>query len=348
MNTRIRPNNATPTTERCVTSYPVRRAYKPGVVYPPAVPGVERSIDIHTHSHEGNQDALALAQLASQSKMRGLLFKTIGAIAGDYRPANDIAIVNEQLQRWAEETGIEPIDCWVGFGVAMDNKPISVQRVRQNIDDGVKAIWLPVFNHANTLSMVGGKPIWWDKTADPADHTEPLPWEEALKVGQYLLDERGRLKNDIKDIIRIVADSDAALFFGHATHKEQWQIADFGQSVGLKRMVVDHPFSPFINLTIEEMNDLKTRGVTMNFTFDELSPLLGVDPAKMYAAIRAVGVEHCTLSSDAGEPLFPHSVECMRLIRGYMSAFGMNDDELETLCVINPARIVGIPVPVAA
>jgi hypothetical protein len=35
-----------------------------------------------------------------------------------------------------------------------------------------------------------------------------------------------------------------------------------------------------------------------------------------------------TNSSDAGEPLFPDSVEAMRLVRGYMEAFGLNQDEL--------------------
>ena len=75
---------------------------------------------------------------------------------------------------------------------------------------------------------------------------------------------------------------------------------------------------------------------------DELSPLLGVDPARMYEAIRAVGVEHVTLSSDAGEPLFPHTVECMRLIRSYMAAFGLTEDELRMVSITNPARIVGV------
>ncbi|HVL35442.1 MAG TPA: hypothetical protein VM489_07230, partial [Burkholderiales bacterium] len=67
-----RNNNATPTVERCVTSYPARRAFRPGVVYPPAVPGVKNAIDIHCHAHEGQQDALALAKLASESGMKGI------------------------------------------------------------------------------------------------------------------------------------------------------------------------------------------------------------------------------------------------------------------------------------
>ena len=57
------------------------------------------------------------------------------------------------------------------------------------------------------------------------------------------------------------------------------------------------------------MKEAGAADLWLNFTFDELSPLLGIDPANMYKAIRTVGPEHCTLSSDAGEPLFPNSVE---------------------------------------
>ncbi len=63
----------------------------------------------------------------------------------------------------------------------------------------------------------------------------------------------------------------------------------------------------------------------------------------MYAAIREVGVEHFTLSSDAGEPLFPNSVEAMRLIRSYMEAFGLSESELYRVCTINPTHVVGAP-----
>jgi hypothetical protein len=61
----------------------------------------------------------------------------------------------------------------------------------------------------------------------------------------------------------------------------------------------------------------------------------------MYDAIRAVGPEHVTLSSDAGEPLFPNTVECIRLIRGYMRAFGLTEEEIHMVSEINPARVIG-------
>ena len=64
----------------------------------------------------------------------------------------------------------------------------------------------------------------------------------------------------------------------------------------------------------------------------------------MYKAIRTIGPEHCTLSSDAGEPLFPNSVESLRLLRNYMGAIGCTRDELYTMCTANPSFIVGFEI----
>ena len=330
---------ATPTEERCITSYPVRRAYAPGVIYPPEITTVVDAIDIHCHAHANQQDALSLAKYASRSGMKGILYKTI---AGRNESAKAVRDIDDELRRWAEVEDVTPIHCWSGALMANDNAPPSAAFVNTQIDAGVTALWLPVFNHANTLNRVGGKPIWWDPDADPSDHTKPLPWDEALRIGHYLLNDAGTLKDDVREIVRIVYDRDVALFFGHATHKEIFLLAEEVARIGYGRAVIDHPFSPFVDLDVDQMKELTSVGITLNFTYDELSPLLGVDPAKMYAAIRSVGVEHCTLSSDAGEPLFPNSVECIRLIRGFMEAFGLNQDELLQVCTVNPAKVVGL------
>ena len=67
-----KPNYSTPSAVRSVTSYPARRGFKQAV--DPAldhVVGVEDAIDIHCHAHEGQQDALGVAKLASKSGMTG-------------------------------------------------------------------------------------------------------------------------------------------------------------------------------------------------------------------------------------------------------------------------------------
>lgn len=328
-----------PTAARFLKSYEVRRAFYGPIQYPPDVPGVDDAIDIHCHADEGQQDALAVARHASKSGMRGILFKTI---VGRYQPAEAIRRVQEELNRWCDNEGVRPITCWAGYNVASRKEPPSPKATEEQLKAGVKGIWMPVAMHANTLSKIGGRKRWWDPSAGRHELTPALPWEEALKVGHYLLDEQGNLKPAIREIIHRVVDHDAALFFGHATHAEIFAMAEEIERFHFRRAVVDHPFSPFVDLSPQQMKQLGQIGIYLNFTYDEISPLLGVDPFEMYQAIRAIGVEHVTLSSDAGEPLFPNSVECIRQMRAYMEAFGLSKQEVRQVSALNPAAVVGL------
>ncbi len=325
---------STPTRERCVTSYAARTQYKPGEIHPPHIK-VKDAIDIHCHAHEGQQNPYDLVRRASLAEMRGILFKTI---AGE-NPAAAVRSVQDDLNRWVEKERVEPVRCWAGYVCGQRMEPVSAKTVLHMIESGVIAIWLPVFTHANTMTTVGTYRRFVDG-ANASGWTGPIPWEKALTLGHNNLDETGKLKPEVRDIVRICADKGTALFFGHATHKEIYKLAEEVEKVGLKRAVIDHPFSPFLNVSPKQMNELSRAGILFNFTWDELSPLIGVDPQIMYNAIRSVGPAHFTLSSDAGEPLFPDSVEALRLVRGYMEAFGLTQDELYTVCTRNPAKVV--------
>ncbi|HEY3152656.1 MAG TPA: DUF6282 family protein [Candidatus Binatia bacterium] len=327
---------STPTHERCVTSYAARTQYKPGTIHPPHIK-VKDAIDIHCHAHEGQQDAFDLARRASLAEMKGLLFKSI---PGE-DPAKAVRDVQEDVNCWSDKEGVKPITCWAGYVCGRQTAPVSAKTVSSMIDGGVRAIWLPVFNHAITLSTVGTYRHTIEGSNANGWHG-PLPWDKAVTLGHYNLNNNGELKTEVKEIVRICADRNVALFFGHATHKEIYKLAEEVDKVGLKRAVIDHPYSPFLNVSPQMMKELSPVGILFNFTWDELSPLLGVDPQIMYNTIREVGPEHFTLSSDAGEPLFPDSVEAMRLVRGYMEAFGLNKDELYTVCTRNPAKVVGL------
>jgi hypothetical protein len=141
---------STPTHERCVTSYAARTQYKPGTVHPPYIK-VKDAIDIHCHAHEGQQDPYDLARRASLAEMKGLLFKSI---PGE-DPVKATRDVQEDVNRWADKESVTPITCWAGYVCGRQTAPVSAKTVSEMIDRGVTAIWLPVFNHAITLSTVG-------------------------------------------------------------------------------------------------------------------------------------------------------------------------------------------------
>ncbi|HWC79141.1 MAG TPA: DUF6282 family protein [Pseudonocardiaceae bacterium] len=335
-----RPNNAPH--DRFLSSYKARMRYHAEILKPPAVHGVKDAVDIHCHAHEGQQDALSIAKLASASGMKGLLFKSMPGmnrpdLAG---PAEMVRGVAGELHKWCEEMDIEPIRMWAGW-ISTDTRGLTVpEAAKKQLATGISAIWMPVFRSANTLSKVGGKAIWFDKNADPDAWSDPLPWAEALKFGNYTLDEHGKLKPEYKEVFRLAADHDVMISFAHATHAEIEAMAEEVRELGITKAVIDHPFSPFLDLSLEQMRELTSAGIYLNFTYDEISPLLGVDPAIMCQTIQAVGTEYVTLSSDAGEPLFPNTVEALRLLRAHLQAFGLTEEEIHRISSVNPAKIM--------
>ncbi len=256
-----KPNYSTPSTIRSVTSYPARRGFKQGPVDPSLdyVIGVDDAIDIHCHAHEGQQDALGVAKLASKSGMMGILYKTI---VGRKDPAAAVNAVRSALESWCEEKGLTSVHVWAGSSVTQGFlSKIEAAWSAKMLKAGVVGLWMPNNTSANTLSVVGGKPIAWDKTADPNAHTEPLSWSDSLKYGHYLLDDKEQLLPEIEEIFRMAHDHGAAIFFGHPTKQEFRAMAEFSHKIGFKKGVVDHPFSPFVNLTIEEMKEAAAAGL---------------------------------------------------------------------------------------
>ncbi len=326
-----------PSLARFQKSYEKRRPYRDAIQYPPLTPGVTDTIDIHCHAHDNQQDGLALAKHASTCGMGGLLYKTLPF---RQQPTAVLAEISEGLHRWADQEKVEPIQVWAGFTTDRWNGGPTRAAVEPQLKAGVRAVWMPTASHANSVYLTGGWTRWWDESGDN-QLADPMPLEEAIKrTGMYVLKD-GKLDPEVAEIVRLCKEHDAALFFGHLTPPEQDALAEEIDRQGFKKAVVDHPFSLYVNLSVERMQQFARLGIFMNFTYDELSPLMGVDPNAMAQAIRAVGPEHCTLSSDAGEPLFPNSVEAMRLITAYMRAFGCTDAEVRQMAVDNPRYLVG-------
>ncbi len=117
-------------------------------------------------------------------------------------------------------------------------------------------------------------------------------------------------------------------------------LADEMSALGYRRAFIDHPFSEVFELDVPKMKRWAQAGVRFALTWDELSPLLGADPQDMVAAIRAIGPEHFMLSSDAGIPLLPQTVEAYRLLAATLRAYGMTEPEMRQVMSGSAREIV--------
>ena len=86
-----------------------------------------------------------------------------------------VAGVRSALESWCAEKNFTPVHVWPGSSVTQGFlSKIEPAWSAKMLDAGVVGLWMPNNTSANTLSIVGGKPSAWDKTADPKAHTEPL------------------------------------------------------------------------------------------------------------------------------------------------------------------------------
>jgi hypothetical protein len=304
--------------------------------FSPELPALHGAVDMHAHGHEGGQDPLAIARLASQAGMGAILWKTL---VNRRAPWIAFHALQDALFRWADTTGTTPVHC--AFGATTDTflGGPTLARVREVVEHGAAAVWLPVISHVNSMMRVGAPGF----VARQQGSLPPMSEEQARSLGGTSLVERGRLRPEIVEVCRFLADHDVVLFFGHAPPEESLVLAEELSRIGFRKGVVDHPLSQITQFSIEQMRFLTEAGVSLNWTYDELSPMLGVDPQDMVAAIEAVGPAHCVLSSDAGDPILPHTVESMRLMLALLSSYGLSASAVHQLAVENPSRLLNLP-----
>jgi hypothetical protein len=326
-----------PVPRRVLKSYNIR--YQLQRVMGPEAPGIAGAVDLHAHAQVGTENPYAMARAATRAKMGGLLFKNLPS---DAPRAETCRAVQEDVNRWAAAEGLEPVTCYFGAQTDPDYGGLEFGQIREAVDAGARAIWFPVISAAHSLYRVGA-PLRAAKGDFEGPVVYALPWEEARRAGQYLLDDDGgTLKPVVRDILRLAAERGIAVSFAHSSKPEMEALAEECNRLSYRQAFIDHPYGPQVGLEYEDLAPFAEAGISFNFTYDEISPLLGVDPQDMMDTVRSVGVEHFTFSSDGGNPLLPGAVDCLQTLVRYGRAYGLSDDDLRRVTIENPRRVLGL------
>jgi hypothetical protein len=327
---------------RVITSYKARYGLNPESKA--GINNISGALDVHAHARGmDEEEPLHAAQEASRAGMEALIYKSISP----GQPWEVAKQIQADVDRWAEQERLKPVRCLSAVVIGIPIGPVDFGRVKAAVAGGVSAIWIPPVTSAWSISRIGGRGLWY-RDGRPDVPFGPIPWEEALKIGLYLLDDRGQLLPEIKDTVRLAHDHGVAISFGHLSPQEMDALAAEVSAVGFKQAFIDHPFSEVFEFNVPELKRWAAAGLRFVLTWDELSPLLGVDPQDMVAAIRAVGPEHFMLASDAGIPLLPDTVDAYRLLARTLRAYGVTEPEMRTMMIESPAAMLGWKVAVAA
>lgn len=157
------------------------------------------------------------------------------------------------------------------------------------------------------------------------------------------IDENGELIPEAVEILRYMAKHDMVLGTGHGCLKEVDTLIRTAVSVGVKRILVNHPHFN-VGASLEDMKRWTEMGAFIEVNacvFKGGSRLGTVEDDVAYQIIRTCGTEHVILDSDLGQKNNDHPVEGMyKFLCLLNEKYGITEEEIEIMGKHNPRDLL--------
>lgn len=198
---------------------------------------------------------------------------------------------------------------------------------------------------------LGGKEVWLP-TIDAAYHAKVHG-----STGKYDVQDSGRvdefqglsavegnhLTSDAAEIFKMVADANIILGTSHQSYDELKIIIREARQIGVKKILITHPYFKVPGLTLEQVQELTAMGAIAEFGYCTVSPMWAYSNIEKIAnAVRTLGPENCVLISDAGQRHNPLPSEALFLFAQGLFEKGISMDDIDTMIRINPARLLDV------
>jgi len=210
---------------------------------------------------------------------------------------------------------------------------------------GARIVWFPTVDCVNQREShaeapEGATPPMW------AQLQNELAAEGMMAPAIAVVDSRGAILSETRDVLSLIAKHDMVLATGHLSGTEITAVVEAAADLGVRRIVVTHPEFTSQQLPVDVQRALTERGALMERCFT--TPHSGkVTWDLLFDHIRAVGPEHSVLSSDLGQPFNPPVEDGLALMADRLLANGFSADEIQLMAVTNSRRIAAAPVPSA-
>ena len=267
--------------------------------------------DLHVHTAPSAfpraLDSFQLVREANEAGMSGVMLKS------HYEPtAIRAALVNLYSNCKTRAYGAVVLNWPVGG--------LNIYAVENALRVGARNVWMPTRDSANSLAFGDMEGDFFNRR------------------GITILEEDGRLKPVVYDIMDAVKKQGASLATGHLSPRESILLCREGRSRGV-RMILTHP--EFCRTVIsadlqEEMADL---GVIIEKNW--LNVAAGMVTIEQIAAnIRRVGAHRAYIATDRGQMGYPHPTRELQCFIAALLQQGFKEAEIRDLVHTVPKSIV--------
>lgn len=279
-------------------------------------------IDIHIHAGPDviprRQDIFEIAREARDRGMKAVVCKPF-------------AYCNAPMAKVAEKLtpGIRV------FGGLMLDLPVggyNPRAVDAAIKLGSKFIWGPVFDSAITVQK-SKKVTWYQEVGTIKE-----------KVGLRPVDEKGRVKEEVKDIFGLIAEAGDVVFgTGHQFPEDTLKLIEVARKAGVKKFIVTHPHAPVIGATLDEQKEMIKLGAKLDYVWCNALPYYDRTDPKEYAdSMKTLGPKNIIMSTDFGQPVNATPAQGMLNYILTMMTKGITKAEIDIMCRKNPSELLGI------
>jgi hypothetical protein len=184
--------------------------------------------------------------------------------------------------------------------------------------------------------QLGAKQIWMP-TRSAANHKRAQGAEGGIQV----LD-RGNLRPEVEEILRIIAGTDCILGTGHLSPEETFAVVQRATALGLSRVLITHPEWSVTSFSVSEQRSLAAFGnVMFERCFVSTTHRCGYTPMTVIErAIAQVGIATTVVSTDLGQPDTPTPVEGFRMYAAALRAAGFDADDIRRMMCDNPEALL--------
>ena len=287
---------------------------------------LQGAIDPHVHSGPSIAPrALDHVELAKTASAAG--FAAVVTKDHDYSGVMTAALIARNFPE---------LKTRVYSGIALNNviggfNPYAVEHTAAM---GGKIVWMPTLAAENHLRWQAAA-----KWVHPASTDKIRP-----AVGIPVLDANKQVRDDVKEVLDVIAKTDMVLASGHLHVSETWLVFEEAKRRGVNRMVLTHPE----DIVDASMNDVK--GIAAMGAFVEHSLCMFIEGSKfkscesedMKKHIDAAGVDQTILCSDLGQTGTFSPLEGFRRGIKLCIDLGYDDAQIKKMVSLNTARALGI------
>jgi hypothetical protein len=283
------------------------------------------AVDLHVHPAPSPFPRnIGIRGVADQAHAAG--FRAILVKSHHHSMVTDIAAVDDAI-------GGLPIPVY--SGVALNNYVggINPYAVELSLQMGGRMVWMPTVSSGQHICVHDREEhLKFPSTSITLRKTTPIA----------VLDDAGNLLPETREVLQLVKEADAILSTGHMSPPEITAVLRAANTMGLRRMVVNHP-----NFVIEanpaQARELVELGAVVEHglvQYDDRTTFFQWNVDTMLSFIDAVGIDNTIIGSDLGQKNNPFPINSYERVLGQLLDAGVSGEDIRKLVAVNTGRVL--------